>query len=332
MIAALQAASHDWCVVMSDNRRPEGVGYWALAAQINARYASQHGYGFVYVVFPEGCSHRHPAWCKLLALERTMSRGIAGRRCASLLYVDSDCYLGNRSIESTLEHASAADRDDGGKPAWQVLILDGRPLYQTVITALIFVRNTQRACGVLRTYWESHPLLSPYHWLHPWEQFAINSLASARAHGSEVRIQPVTLFRELEVTHPAAHEAGTKANATASMLKVIARTHPGVSASTWANDGRIAPLRVDLVPGSESSGFGSSCRQLPFVGMTWHSILCSSMGRADRWRVNKSLARHRNVLNPAHLRMDWSTFCHASESVLFPSKKPRLAQKLRLGQ
>lgn len=100
-------------IIMSDSRQlfPGGAvptdmnlaTKWQLVAATNLLYARRHGYDFMYLQLEEnGCDahlnvtiRRHPAWCKLLAVEH-MSQSLPAN--TFLMFLDSDAAYYNHTL------------------------------------------------------------------------------------------------------------------------------------------------------------------------------------------------------------------------------------------
>mmetsp|Transcript_15873 Transcript_15873/g.31893 ORF Transcript_15873/g.31893 Transcript_15873/m.31893 type:complete len:103 (+) Transcript_15873:158-466(+) len=99
MAAALLSTVEDWpwCIAMFDGRPANNPkSYWAAAPVLNWEYAEQHAYGFTFAhLIGNQCHHethgrRRAAWCKIPAVAQVLLHGIDGRRCANVLYLDTD--------------------------------------------------------------------------------------------------------------------------------------------------------------------------------------------------------------------------------------------------
>lgn len=85
---------------------PANASWMALAAALNLQYAKRHGYNFEFLQYKGDCildlKHtkvkRHPAWCKLLAIQHASLR----QSDAVVVYIDSDAVFANQS--ETLDH------------------------------------------------------------------------------------------------------------------------------------------------------------------------------------------------------------------------------------
>jgi hypothetical protein len=105
-------------IVMGDNRAvfPQGIpaspseATWiALAAAVNLQYAKLHGYNFEFVQYKGDCTaelsgtsvKRHPAWCKLLALQHASQ----WKSDAMVIWMDSDAifHLQNLTVDKYLQ-------------------------------------------------------------------------------------------------------------------------------------------------------------------------------------------------------------------------------------
>jgi len=109
------APPFQWCVVMSDTRPADAMTeFWQLTAAINRLYAASHGYGFLRAKLrhnatsspfklASACSHvahgpRATPWCKIPVVAHAALHGVLGRRCSSIMYLDSDAYVSNPSL------------------------------------------------------------------------------------------------------------------------------------------------------------------------------------------------------------------------------------------
>jgi hypothetical protein len=213
-----------WCLVMSDDRRPEKLpASGAHRVCSAAAYARSHGYGFQYALWSaapnrsdaaanaasasasaprRGCVHDRrgalsPMWCKIPAIAHAMIRGIGGRRCNRLLYLDSDVAILNSSmsLDEYMEFGKRAGDEalQEGLADWQLLFTSNAPHRDAgLCTGLFFVRNDDLACGILRNWWDADWPDEP-RW--SWEQGAMAEGVHAyhRAYGEAVRLMPTSV-------------------------------------------------------------------------------------------------------------------------------------------
>ena len=114
-VGGRSAPPFQWCVVMSDTRRTDAkTEFWQLTAAINRLYAASHGYGFLRAKLQHNatsspsklataCSHavhgpRAAPWCKIPVVAHAALHGVLGRRCSSIMYLDSDAYVSDPSL------------------------------------------------------------------------------------------------------------------------------------------------------------------------------------------------------------------------------------------
>ena len=203
-----------WCIVMSDSRplNESGVEYWQVTARINRNYASLHGYGFVYAQVgvdfalngssdartAPACVHpergaRVAAWCKVPAVAHALLHGIDGRACESVMYIDTDAIVTNRSmsIDGYLDRARAIGDEALVEPAPWSLLFSSNWWFQSdsLCSGLFWVRNTPDACGILRRWWDA--AFDSHNLQHPWEQAPIAAAYHyPRAFGTRLRVMP----------------------------------------------------------------------------------------------------------------------------------------------
>ena len=208
---------HSWCIVQSDNRPREPItAFWALHAAINEVYARRRGYGYVYahlVNRSSPCEYlrpgatqtwhaRAPTWCKVPLLAHVMLHGTPeGRRCASLLYLDTDAHVANFSLGIDEYLARARHRGDEALTydnQWRLLFSSNYWFEPDAMNAgVLFVRNHPEACGLLRFWWgeTDFPSYDMRSRAAGQEQEVMNKMyAYSRPWGARVRLMPTARF------------------------------------------------------------------------------------------------------------------------------------------
>lgn len=211
--------AHRWCIVTSDDRPRSLIStYWAMHAAINELYASMHDYGFTYVQV-QGCGYvqhelstwkkRSSGWCKVPAVAHVLLHGVpsrrkgeARRRCANLLYLDSDASISNVSIsiDDYLERARKRGDEALQDDRWKLLFASNywfEP--DSINSGVFFVRGDAATCGLLRFWWTgAHFPALDQRWLfgaRTSDQEVMRRMyAFNRPWGARVRLLPTARF------------------------------------------------------------------------------------------------------------------------------------------
>ena len=198
-----------WCIVESEDRprapgRKGNTSYWRAAADRNERYARCHGYGFAYVEHTggrhgKGCSHSvrgylSPYWCKIPAVAHVLQKGINGRRCNRVVFLDSDVHIVNysMSLDEYLESRRSLGDEALIDDDWSLLFTSNAPHVNAgLCTGIFFARSKSDSCGILRNWWDADwPDKSRW----SWEQGAMAAGVHLynRAYGARVRVLPTS--------------------------------------------------------------------------------------------------------------------------------------------
>lgn len=223
----------------------------------------------------DACTHpavgpRAAPWCKILALAVAMQRGVRGRRCAAVMWLDSDAYVVDPTVSrplldcpgrapraSTHRPPATAPRAHAPSPPqmsieayltrarrlgdeavapgsgpWELLLSSNTPFQpDSVCTAVLWLHNTAGACGLLRRWWDAP--WPEYSHRHPYEQRPLS------AHPAPPR------------AHPAVHGASTHPRATRARRSTASHA-PLATASACCRPRPSSALRAPVEP--EGSG------------------------------------------------------------------------------
>lgn len=203
-LAAVGDDALPWCIAMSESRPDNATSaFWSAAADINRAFAAAHGYGFYRAHLPSGarepsCVHpahgvRAAAWCKLAVVLRLLLLGVRGRPCAHVMYLDSDAFFLNVSMNID-EYLSRA-RDVGDEAVqddrWQLMLASDAPHHPAgPCTGVFWVKNTPDGCGLVRSWWDwPVPAERARTLKKPWDQgAAVSFYVASRPFGDRVRV------------------------------------------------------------------------------------------------------------------------------------------------
>lgn len=189
-----------WCVVTSEGRQdghPSLHDYILGVAAVNYAYAQRHGYGFRFARPSENrCPHprlgrRAAAWCKVPVVADVILNGLDGRRCESVLYVDSDAMISNPSLSIDEWLARARRRGDDALRAdgeWLLLLSSDYWFSPDEPNTGVWLGRAgesagRRVCGILRRWWDAR--FPTNNMNRPWEQAAMRAMCVvAAARGS----------------------------------------------------------------------------------------------------------------------------------------------------
>lgn len=199
---------------------------------LNSAYARIHGHGFAHFEWhippnspphtTAACHHqteggRAASWCKILAIAHAMTRGIQGRSCAHLLFLDSDAFIADVSLKlPEYVRRKLGERNDelirATRPAagkyWDLLLANdypnALPLDGDGCAGVVFARSSARACSLLRGWWNAH--YPSTNLAEPVEQPAINRLlhrVAASRNETVAHVLPTaTYFAHAYARHP----------------------------------------------------------------------------------------------------------------------------------
>ena len=156
---------------------PNIVEYSALAARINQRYASEHGYDFVHHVASENVEL--PMWDKVGAIREVLTRYDA------VFFIDSDAIFNDHGkaldflLKDKADFAACSDHPNG-------------PYLANAGT--LFIRNTPWSRELIDSWWAMRRDPTYHSWA--FEQSALDTLLRADTSG-RLRIYPATEFNSI---------------------------------------------------------------------------------------------------------------------------------------
>eukprot|EP00965_Chrysotila_dentata_P053749 1783079-Pleurochrysis_carterae.AAC.2 len=166
---------------------------------------------------------RAAPWCKIPVVAHVLQNGIHARRCASVMYLDSDAYFDDATV-SIDEYFARARRlgDDAVNELganWHLLFSSNAPFQPDgLCTAVFWVRNTQQA-GADKCLHSSHPFvescghvlileLMPVHVVRALSVSAVSSQSTESPHAMRPSSRAAIIeciVRTLHVRHPVPH-------------------------------------------------------------------------------------------------------------------------------